>query len=139
MAVLARTELRAVWPKVTIAPLKVGGLLILRPLQVAGIVKDGQEDIVATAAQIRARNLVGKPRRDAEGVLHRFGDDRGIRIGAVDLVRRPGDKVTGIAALLAEGRRRDVMTHRTRDAIPRQRPVWVFRALMRSRQLGKYV
>lgn len=118
VAVLAGTKIRPAWGKVAIGPLEIGALLVTRPNQVASIVEDGQQDVVAIAAQIGIGDLVGQERCDAEGVLHRLGDDRGVFIGTVELVRRAGDKVAGIGALLAEVGRGEVMTHRTRDAIP---------------------
>jgi hypothetical protein len=105
----------------------MGALLVTRPQQVASIVEDGQQDVVATTAQIGISDLDGQERCDAEGVLHRRGDDRGVFvIGTVEVVRRVGDKVAGRGELLAEVGRGEVMTHRTRDAIPGQRPVFLY-------------
>jgi hypothetical protein len=50
-----------------VGPLEMGALLVTRPQQVASIVEDGQQDVVATAAQIGTGDLVGQERCDGRG------------------------------------------------------------------------
>src|SRR5215469_12023209 len=74
-------------------------------------------------------------RGHADRLLHRSVNDCRVLIRPVELIRRTGDKVAGVAAFLTEISRRYVMTHHAGDAIARQCAILLLRIVRRSRPL----